>query len=115
MGGFVHCSLSFVFDFSENIGKYALSFVFDFSENIGKYVLSFLFDCIWVPKIWVEVLYLVSTYKHNISNIIAQIQARIQKIQNQKSNPNQDIDTNIARISTSFKIFCVSSIFWVCV
>ena len=50
-------------------------------------------------------------HKHNISNTIAQIQAQIQKIQNQNSNPNQDIDTNIARISTSFKIFSISSIF----
>ena len=32
---------------------YNLSFVFDFSENIGKYVLTFVFDCTWVPKIWV--------------------------------------------------------------
>ena len=39
-------------------------------------------------------------HKHNISNTIAQIQ----KIQNQNSNPNQVIDTNNARISTSFKI-----------
>ena len=50
-------------------------------------------------------------HKHNISNTIAQIQAQIRKIQNQNSNPNQDIDTNIARISTSFKIFSISSIF----
>ena len=48
---------------------------------------------------------------HNISNTIAHIQAQIQKIQNQNPNPNQDIDTNIARISTSFKIFIISSIF----
>ena len=46
-------------------------------------------------------------HKHNISNTIAQIQAQIQKIQNQNSNPNQDIDTNIARISTSLKIFSI--------
>ena len=51
-------------------------------------------------------------HKHNISNTIAQIQAQIQKIQNQNSNPNQDIDTNIPRISTSFKIFSISSIFF---
>ena len=50
-------------------------------------------------------------HKHNINNTIAQIQAQIQKIQNQNSNPNQDIDTNITRISTSFKIFSISSIF----
>ena len=50
-------------------------------------------------------------HKHNISNTIAQIQAQIQKIQNQNSNPNQDIHTNIPRISTSFKIFSISSIF----
>ena len=50
-------------------------------------------------------------HKHNISKTIAQIQAQIQKIQYQNSNPNQDIDTNIARISTSFKIFRISSIF----
>ena len=50
-------------------------------------------------------------YKHNISNTIAQIQEQIQRIQNQNSNLNQDIDTNIARISTSFKIFSISSIF----
>ena len=51
--------------------------------------------------------------KHNINNTITQIQAQVQKIQNQNSNSNQDIDTNIARISTSFKIFSISSIFLV--
>ena len=40
-------------------------------------------------------------HKHNISNTIAQIQAQIQI----------KTDTNIARISTSFKIFNISSIF----
>ena len=46
-----------------------------------------------------------------ISNTIAQVQAQIKKIQNQNSNPNQDIETNIARIFTLFKIFSISSIF----
>ena len=50
-------------------------------------------------------------HKHNISNTIAQVQVQIQKIQNQNSIPNQDIETNIARISISFKIFSISSIF----
>ena len=51
--------------------------------------------------------------KHNINNTITQIQAQVQKIQNQNSNSNQDIDTNIARVSTSFKIFSISPIFLV--
>ena len=50
-------------------------------------------------------------HRHNINNTIAHVQAQIQKIQNKNSNPNQDIDTNIARISTSFKNFSISSIF----
>ena len=50
-------------------------------------------------------------HKHNIRNTIAQVQVQIQKIQNQNSIPNQDIETNIARISISFKIFSISSIF----